>query len=81
MGAMGRHRTCWFRPEVDLVGAQAEGRAELAHLRDLGGAPPALPQVDGVGLDADLERQLELGPAAGLPQGTDRVHPPLPSVS
>jgi hypothetical protein len=60
--------------EVDLVGADAEELPQPAELGHLGGAAAALPEVDRLRLDADLERYLELGPSPLLPQHPNGLH-------
>jgi hypothetical protein len=60
--------------QVDLIGAHPENLTQPAQLWHLWRAPSALPKIYGLGLNPDLERQLELGPAAFLPQGSDRFH-------
>jgi len=47
----------------DLVGADTEELAKLAHLGHLRHPPPALPEVDRLRLDPDPQCQLELGPS------------------
>src|SRR5688572_4727105 len=55
------------RQQIYIIGTHAEDLAQLAQLRNLRRAPPALPKVDRLRLDPDHHRQLELCPAALLP--------------
>jgi hypothetical protein len=60
--------------EDDLIRADAEELAQFAHLGHLGHPPPALPEVDRLRLDADPQRQFELGPTLFLAKRSDRLH-------
>ena len=62
------------RLEHDLIRADAKELPELPQLRHLRRPPPALPEIDRLRLDADPQRQLELGPTLILPQLPNRLH-------
>ena len=61
--------------EDDLIRADAEKLSEFAHLGHLWHSPPTLPEVDSLRLDADPQRQFELGPSLFLAKRSDRLHP------
>ena len=62
------------RLEHDLIRADAKELPELPQLRHLRRPPPALPEIDRLRLDADPQRQLELGPTLILPQLPNRLY-------
>jgi hypothetical protein len=62
------------RLENDLIRADAKELPELPQLGHLRRPPSALPEVDRLGLDADPQRQFELGPSLILPQLPNRLH-------
>jgi hypothetical protein len=62
------------RLENDLIRADAKELPELPQLGHLRRPPPALPEIDRLRLDADPQRQLELGPTLILPQLPNRLH-------
>jgi hypothetical protein len=62
--AVPRHRgrlAYWL--EDDLIRADAEELPQLAHLGHLRHPAAALPEVDRLRLDADPQREFELGPS------------------
>lgn len=69
-------RAGWARWDLqdDVVGAEVKDLSQSSKLRDLRQPAPALPQVDGLRLDPNLQRKLELSPATGLAQCADRWH-------
>src|SRR5688572_22180619 len=69
IGACTMHRRGGVADRLQgyLVRAYAEELTEPTELGYLGCPPPALPEVDRLGLDAHPQRQLELGPSPFLP--------------
>lgn len=60
--------------QVDIVQAHPEDTPQLAQLGDLRRATAALPQVHRLRVDADLERELAVRPAAFLAQRGTRLY-------
>jgi hypothetical protein len=64
--------------QINLVGAESEELSKFSELRYLRDASSTLPQVDGLWLDADFQRQFELRPPSCLSKHPNRHHPLSP---
>ena len=58
--------------QIDLVRAETEEFSKFSELRYLRDASSTLPQIDGLWLDADFQRQFELRPPSCLSQHPNR---------
>jgi hypothetical protein len=60
--------------QINVIRADAKHLAEFAHLRNLGLATPAFPEVHRLWLNADRQGQVELRPSSLSSQLPDRLH-------